>query len=50
MRLSSKAVEFTGGQRVLGDTINSLCAVDFKGIGNQYIEDKKVIINYGREE
>ena len=40
----------TGGHRVLGDTVNSLCAVDYKGAGNQYIEDRKVIINYGRDK
>ena len=40
---------YGGGQRVLGNTINSLCAVDYK-MGQQVIEDKKVVINYGREE
>ena len=37
-----------GGQRVISDTVNALCADDYKGINNQYINDKKVIINYGR--
>ena len=41
---------YGGGQRVLGNTVNSLCAVDYKGAGNQYIEDRKVIINYGRDK
>jgi len=41
---------YGGGQRVISNTVNSLCAVDYKGAGNQYIEDKKVIINYGRDD
>ena len=39
---------YGGGQRVISDTVNALCADDYKGINNQYINDKKVIINYGR--
>ena len=35
-----------GGQRSISDTVGALCAVDYKGAGNQYVADGKIIIEY----
>lgn len=33
-----------GGQRSVSDTVGALCRCDYKGVGNQYVADGKVII------
>ena len=33
-----------GGQRIISDTVGSLCARDFKGVGNQYVNEGKCVI------
>lgn len=33
-----------GGERVNSDTVGALCASDYKGVGNQYVNDGKCII------
>lgn len=35
---------YGGGQRSACDTVGALCAVDYKGAGNQYVTDGKLII------
>lgn len=29
-----------------GDTVGALCADDYKGVNNQYVEQGKVIVQY----
>ena len=33
-----------GGERSIGNTVGALCARDYKGVGSQYVEDGKLII------
>ena len=33
-----------GGERSTCDTVGALCASDYKGVGNQYVADGKVIL------
>jgi hypothetical protein len=33
-----------GGQRSISDTVGALCASDYKGAGNQYVNEGKCII------
>lgn len=40
---------YGGGQRVLGNTVGTLCSVDYK-CGQQIIDDRKVVINYERRK
>ena len=35
---------YGGGQRSVSDTVGALCRCDYKGVGNQYVADGKVII------
>lgn len=39
---------YGGGQRSISDTVGALCACDYKGAGNQYVNDGKVIIQFKR--
>ena len=42
--LKANGGDIGGGQRVVGDTVGSLCARDYKGVGNQYVNEGKCII------
>lgn len=33
-----------GGQREFCDTVGTLAARDFKGVGNQYVQEKKLVV------
>lgn len=33
-----------GGQRISRDTVGSICAMDYKGVGTQYVNEGKVIV------
>ena len=37
-----------GGQRSIGDTVGALCAADAKGVGSQYVNQQKVIVQEKR--
>ncbi len=34
----------------ISDTVGSLCARDYKGVGNQYVDEGKVIVQYVKED
>lgn len=38
-----------GGQRNACDTVGSLCARDYKGVGSQYVDEGKVIVQKNRD-
>jgi len=42
--LKANGGDIGGGQRNVSDTVGALCAVDYKGAGNQYVRDGKCII------
>ena len=45
--LKNRCSERTGGG--ISETVGSLCARDYKGVGNQYVQDGKVIVQGNRK-
>ena len=48
--LRERSASYGGGQRSVGhllyqDTIGAICARDYKGVGNEYVDEGKLIID-----
>ena len=42
--LKNSGGNYGGGQRIVSDTVGALCARDYKGVGNHYVNERKVIV------
>ena len=48
--LKQSGGNFGGGYGNNSETVGALCARDYKGVGSQYVDEGKVIVQNGRDE